>query len=131
MLIKSGFLVLGNQLFPSSHFLKYKSVPFFMAEDLELCTYVKHHKQKIVLFLACMRNFRDEMHALGYEVDYFELARDGQSHYRKNQSNESISLARDAKFEDKLKLFCATHLIEKLISFEIEDTFFEDRIKSF
>ena len=33
----------------------------FMREDMGLCTYEKHHKQKIVLFLSAMRSYRDEL----------------------------------------------------------------------
>ena len=44
-----AFVILGNQLFPTAHLKDYKDHVFFMAEDYGLCTYVKHHKQKILL----------------------------------------------------------------------------------
>ena len=47
-----AFIILGNQLFPTVHLKDYKDHIFFMAEDYGLCTYVKHHKQKILLFLS-------------------------------------------------------------------------------
>ena len=45
------FFILGNQLFPPKYLDRYKNDHlFFMAEDLELCTYEKHHKLKIYYF---------------------------------------------------------------------------------
>ena len=44
------FFILGNQLFPSKYLDRFKKDHiFFMAEDNGLCTYEKHHKQKICL----------------------------------------------------------------------------------
>ena len=50
-------VILGNQLFPLEHLPAPESVIVFMAEDMGLCTYEKHHQQKIVLFLAAMRSY--------------------------------------------------------------------------
>jgi len=36
-------------------------------------TYVKHHKQKIVLIFSAMRHFADELRAEGFTVDYVAL----------------------------------------------------------
>jgi deoxyribodipyrimidine photolyase-related protein len=45
------FFILGNQLFPTKYIDRFKKDhTFFMAEDKGLCTYEKHHKQKILLF---------------------------------------------------------------------------------
>ena len=47
------FFILGNQLFPIKYLDRFKKDHlFFMAEDKGLCTYEKHHKQKILLFLS-------------------------------------------------------------------------------
>ena len=46
------FLTLGNQLFNPKYFSKYKDHIFFMAEDYGLCTFEKHHKLKILLYLS-------------------------------------------------------------------------------
>ena len=52
------FFILGNQLFPPKYLDRYKNDHlFFMAEDLELCTYEMHHKLKILLFLSSMRSY--------------------------------------------------------------------------
>ena len=50
------FFIFGNQLFPIQHLNSFKNDHiFFMAEDYQLCTYEKHHKNKILLFLSSMR----------------------------------------------------------------------------
>ena len=52
------FFILGNQLFPTKYLDRFKKDHlFFMAEDKGLCTYEKHHKQKILLFLSSMRSY--------------------------------------------------------------------------
>ena len=49
------FFLLGNQLFDEKYLEKFKKDHiFYMAEDFQLCTYEKHHKNKILLFLSSM-----------------------------------------------------------------------------
>ena len=56
--MKKIFFILGNQLFNPKFFKNLKNDHiFFMAEDYGLCTYEKHHKQKILFFLSAMRSF--------------------------------------------------------------------------
>ena len=56
------FFILGNQLFPLKYLDYFKNDHiFFMAEDYELCTYEKHHKLKILLFLSAMRSHLDHL----------------------------------------------------------------------
>lgn len=45
----------------------------FMCEVVEEITYVKHHKQKIILVLSAMRHFADELKAKGVRVHYVKL----------------------------------------------------------
>ena len=45
------FLILGNQLFAPKYLYDFKDHIFYMAEDYDLCTFEKHHKHKILLFL--------------------------------------------------------------------------------
>ena len=66
-------VILGNQLFSAEDLPPRKTTPVFMAEDLGLCTYVRHHQQKIVLFLAAMRSYADELEKAGYQVIYHRL----------------------------------------------------------
>ena len=106
-------VILGNQLFPL-RFLPPPSVPVFMAEDVGLCTYERHHQQKIVLFLAAMRAYADELRAAGYEVHYVEL---------------DTSDARD--YEQKLAAALEQVGADRLMHFEIEDRAMETRIIEF
>ena len=44
-----------------------------LAEVRNECTYVKHHKQKIVLVLAAMRHFAAALRERGIRIDYVTL----------------------------------------------------------
>ena len=67
---KNLLVVLGNQLF-DPNFLKNKQIDLvFMAEDFELCTFQKHHKLKILMFLTAMREYREELKRNNFEVVY-------------------------------------------------------------
>ncbi|MDO9709440.1 cryptochrome/photolyase family protein [Paracraurococcus lichenis] len=44
-----------------------------LAEVMGECTYVRHHKQKIVLVLSAMRHFARALAARGVKVDYIRL----------------------------------------------------------
>lgn len=65
-------LVLGDMLFDGLPGLPSEGVVFMM-EDWRLCTRVRHHQQKLVLFLSAMRHFRDRLRSQGREVRYIEL----------------------------------------------------------
>ena len=109
------FIVLGNQLFHPKHFKDYKSSLFFLAEDFELCTYEKHHKQKITFFLSSMRSFKDELDQAGYKVIYHKIE--------------------DKEFKDdyvkKLANVIKNKKIKNVNFFEIEDKPFEKKIVSY
>ena len=109
------FIVLGNQLFHPKHFKDYKSSLFFLAEDFELCTYEKHHKQKIIFFLSSMRSFKDELEQVGYKVIYHKIE--------------------DKEFKDdyvkKLANVIKNKKIKNVNFFEIEDKPFEKKIVSY
>ena len=55
------FLILGNQLFNPKYLKEFRDHIFYMSEDLGLCTFQKHHKLKILLFLSSMRSYKDEL----------------------------------------------------------------------
>lgn len=105
-----GFVVLGNQLFPPELLADWRDAPVFMAEDVGLCTYVRHHRQKIVLFLAAMRSYRDELEGRGFDVRYETLADD---------------------YEGRLLRWVRERQLDGLRLWEIEDKFFEQRIRQF
>ena len=69
-------LILGNQLFAPKYLPPSSELSIFIAEDLGLRTYVRHHQQKIVLFLAAMRAYADELRDQGYAVHYENLEAD-------------------------------------------------------
>ena len=110
------FFILGNQLFPLKYVDRFKKDhSFFMAEDYELCTYEKHHKQKILLFLSSMRSYADTLKANKYKVVYSKIE--------------------DKDFKDtyfkKLKTIIDQKKITEISSFEVEDKFFEKKISQF
>ncbi len=105
-------LVLGNQLFPIAHLPAPDTTVVFMAEDYSLCTNVRHHKQKLILFLAAMRNYADELRACAYDVRYHALdPNDGRS------------------YEEKLSAVFEEVGADRLSIFEIEDKFMEARLE--
>ena len=106
-----AFVILGNQLFSISNLKKYKECIFFMCEDYELCTYEKHHKLKILLFLSSMRSYADKLKSSKFNINYIKL-------------NDKFKNS----YEDKLESFIKKNKISELISFEIEDKFFENKI---
>ena len=115
MASKTLFIILGNQLFPINQLNKHKDSYFFMAEDYELCTYEKHHKHKIILFLSSMRKYASELKNKKFNIKYWEL----------NKKNIKFS------YEDKLNDFIKNKKINAIQMFEVEDKFFEKRIINF
>ena len=107
------FFILGNQLFPLKYVDRFKKDhSFYMAEDHQLCTYEKHHKQKILLFLSSMRSYADNLKKNKFKIDYLKIE--------------------DKEFKDdyfkKLKKAITQKKITEISSFEIEDKFFEKKI---
>lgn len=115
---KTLFVVLGNQLFPFAGVKEYRGAQFFMAEDMGLCTYVRHHQQKTLLFLAAMRAYADELRGHGCDVHYDALD---------DQAGPELQ----TKYETKLERFIDGKEFKKLAMFEIEDMFFEKRMVNF
>ena len=107
-------VILGNQLFSPRHLPVAKDTPVFMAEDRGLCTYVRHHQQKIVLFLAAMRAYADELESAGYRVTYHRL-----------ESSDTES------YEQKLGAALKAQGATRIRHFEIEDKPMEDRLAEF
>ncbi len=105
------FIILGNQLFSPSYFSKFKDHTFFMAEDYELCTFEKHHKLKILLFLSSMRSFKDELKSKNFNIIYKDI-------------NKDFKLSYEKKVEKVIK----EKKIKEISFFEIEDKFFEKRM---
>ena len=113
---KKLFIILGNQLFPLSNLKIYKQDHiFFMCEDYELCTYERHHKHKILLFLSSMRSYADQLKNNKYNIVYKKLE--------------------DKDFKDsyfnKIKEIINLKNIQEVSLFEIEDKPFEKKINKF
>ncbi len=109
--MKSLFFILGSQLFPQKHLKPFKDSTFLMMEDFGLCTYQKHHKLKLILFLSSMRSYADELKKNKFKINYYDL-------------NKEFKIP----YEKKLEKFINKNKINELISFEIEDKFFEKKI---
>ena len=107
------FIILGNQLFNPKYLKNYQDHTFYMAEDYELCTYEKHHKLKILLFLSSMRSFKDELTTKNYKVIY-----------------EDINTKFKTSYEKKLEKIIKDKKIKEVSFFEIEDKPFEKKIIS-
>lgn len=103
------FVILGNQLFDPKILKEQNCTEVFIAEDFGLCTYEKHHKLKLYLFLCAMREYRDELQLNNIKVYYFKL-----NDRKKNHS-----------YVDLLKEFISKNQIESINFFELEDKTFE------
>lgn len=109
-------LILGNCLFPDhSRLNPDESTLFFMAEDAGLCTHFKYHQHKLVLFLSAMRSHAEEINK-GHHLVYHPLSEDN--------FHET--------YEDKLRAALKAYPdIQELVTYDIEDHFFESRIQQF
>ena len=110
-----AFIILGNQLFPLSQLKNFKDHHFMMAEDYQLCTYVKHHRQKILLFLSAMRSYADELKKANFSLTYFDCKHEL---FKKS-------------YEEKILVFLKKIKAKEVSLFEIEDKFFENQLKTF
>ena len=86
-----------------------------MAEDYELCTFQKHHKQKILLFLSSMRSYADTLRKNKYKIEYKKIE---DKDFKNN-------------YFDKLSKIVNQNKIKKVSSFEVEDKFFEAKLRKF
>ena len=102
------FIILGNQLFNPKYLSDYKDHTFFMAEDYGLCTFEKHHKLKILLFLSSMRSFKDELKSKNFNIFYRDGSKDFKLSYEKK-------LEKVIK-EKKIKVFLIYDVFQKYIN---------------
>ena len=81
-----------------------------MKEDMGLCTYEKHHKYKIILFLSAMRSYRDELKKNNIKVYYEELVENTMTykesliHFIKDKKIKNVSfwLIEDKWFKEEI-----------------------------
>lgn len=112
--MREGFIILGNQLFETTHFEDFKAMPIFMAEDDGLCTHFRYHKHKLIFFLAAMRVFKDQLTKEGFTISYRQLKGGAQAE----------------SYRDVLTSWIKKQEIEKIHFYEIEDHFFAQEIKA-
>ena len=110
--MKRMFVILGNQLFEPKLLQEMGCNEVFMAEDFDLCSYEKHHKLKLYLFLCAMREYKEELESLGISVGYFAL-------------NDRIE---NQSYLECLVDYVLDNEIEQVNVFEIEDKAFETKL---
>ena len=110
-------LILGDSLFPNHEALTPDAhTLFFMAEDDGLCTHFQYHKHKLVLFLSAMRSHADQVREAGFALTYYPLSSQGN----------------DQPYEEKLaQCLHENPDIQELVTYDIEDHFFQDRVQAF
>ncbi|MEM9414321.1 MAG: cryptochrome/photolyase family protein [Planctomycetota bacterium] len=112
-------LILGSHLFAPALAREAGADRVFMAEDEGLCTYARHHKLKLVLFLAAMRSHADALRNAGFTVHYDTL-------------DTQPAGAQAPSYEQKLADYLDAHPgVETLVHYEVEDKFFEHRLATF
>ncbi len=121
-LARTLLLIPGDQLFsPQEHVFpklpKSQITVAFMAEHESLCTHFRYHKKKIVFFLSAMRAHAETLRATGIEVAYHPLAEE------KEASHPS--------YFELLEKVITRYGIQRVVSFEIEDRFFESELRAF
>ena len=92
--------------------MEIKAKNIYMREDIGLCTYEKHHKQKIILFLSAMRSYRDELKKNKFKIKYQEL----------NTEESDSYIAYLYEYLQKTK-------INKISIWTIEDKWFEKELR--
>ena len=114
---KKLFIILGNQLFPVKNLKSFKNDhTFFMCEDYGLCTYEKHHKHKILLFLSAMRSYAEDLKTNKYKIIYKRIEdKDFKDSYEdKLKSGVSIAssscIIKDNKFNKSFSLILPSPL---------------------
>ena len=109
-------LILGNCLFPNHGALGASANTLFvMIEDYGLCTHYRYHKHKLVLFLSAMRSHGESLRK-SYDLVYIQLS----------------ETSKTKTYEEHLQTLLKEHdSVSEIITYDIEDHFFEERIVSF
>ena len=93
-------LVLGDQLseaLPSLVDIDKQSDTILMVEVDDETSYVRHHKQKLVLVLSAMRHFAQHLIRQGYKVDYVRLDDTGNSGSFSGEVSRAVARHQPAK----------------------------------
>jgi deoxyribodipyrimidine photolyase-related protein len=140
-------LILGDQLNSKHSWFAQKNpeVYYVLMEVMQEQQYVTHHVQKILAFLAAMRNFAHQLTKAGHQVIYLQLDdADNQQHFDKNLqqiiaknhiTRFEYQLPDEFRLDEQFKAFCKTLDIETGVAdtehflttrYEVRD-FFGDR----
>jgi deoxyribodipyrimidine photolyase-related protein len=110
-------VVLGDQLF-DPRWIRGAVDPantlIFMCESRALCTHFRYHKLKLVLFLAAMREYRDELTREGFQVHY-----------------EELNVAGGPSYWERLERVLRAKKTTQVSLVEVEDKFFALELKEF
>jgi deoxyribodipyrimidine photolyase-related protein len=93
-------IVLGDQLSASLTSLADLDAQrdvVLMAEVRDECTYVKHHKQKIVLVLSAMRHFAAGLRTRGVRVEYVALDDPANTHSLRGEMLRAVARLKPAR----------------------------------
>ncbi|RUO72758.1 cryptochrome/photolyase family protein [Idiomarina seosinensis] len=95
-------LILGDQLNASHSWLAEKdnSILYVMMEIGQETSYVRHHRQKVLVFFAAMRNFAKALTSKGHQVSYLTLDD------KNNQQSLTKNLSRYLKQYPNARLQC-------------------------
>lgn len=91
---------------------------YFMAEDYRACTYVRHHKHKLVLILAAMRDYAAGLSDVGLNVHYEKL-------------DPALSPEQQPDYLHRLRAAVELYGAEEITHYEIQDKGLEARIRKF
>ena len=117
----SALLVLGNQLFPLECLDRAQVERVIMIEDGFLCRHFAYHQQKLVLVLAAMRAYAQELRDAGLQVSYVALSDAG--------STEPDSVS-PTDYIQCLQQTLEYWSITELVRFEVEGKAMEARLSA-
>ena len=108
-----------------------------MMEVMEENTYVRHHKQKIVLVLSAMRHFADALRKRGVTVDYMKLEAPGNTGSFKTELQRAVARHRPSRIvvtepsewrvQAQVEGWAA--LTQTLVEIRADDRFFASRTR--
>jgi deoxyribodipyrimidine photolyase-related protein len=72
--MSKAVIIFGNQLVANHPALTTASDLVIMIEAYDICSKLNYHKHKLILILAAMRSYRDDLIQRGYRVEYIQIS---------------------------------------------------------